>query len=64
MIDVKLYIDIDCYTCGENIAVPFRLGVQEAAYAYCSKCKSEGVAIDGRGISDTGTLSITRLQGE
>ena len=56
--DEQIIIDIDCYDCGENISVPFRYGVQLAAYGYC-ECL-EGVQI----YYTTGTLSISRLERE
>jgi hypothetical protein len=56
--DEQIIIDIDCYDCGENISVPFRHGVQQAAYGYC-ECM-EGVQI----YYIPGTLSISRLEKE
>ena len=56
-IDIDLVIDIDCYQCGTNISIPFRLGVQQGEYAYCQECQ-EGVEV----INLAGTLSIARLE--
>jgi len=56
--DINLIIDIDCYDCGENISIPFQFGIQKVAVAYC-ECHW-GVEV----LSEAGTLSITRLEGE
>jgi len=54
--DILIFIDIDCFNCGEKIYVPFRMNVQAAAYEYCNSC-GEGVEIS---FSDN-TLHISRL---
>jgi hypothetical protein len=56
-VDFPLTIDIDCYNCGENITIPFHLGVQEVEYGYCNSC-GEGIEI----INQAHTLSISRLE--
>ena len=59
--DADIIIDIDCYGCGHNISIPYRLGVQQASYVYCDICEyGEGVQV----YYIPGTLSISRLQGE
>jgi len=56
-IDFHLTVDIDCYNCGENITIPFRLGVHHAEYGYCNAC-GEGIEIRNQ----AHTLSISRLE--
>ena len=63
MTDINLIIDIDCYECGKNISIPFRLGIQQIACQYCIEC-GQGVFVDGKGIDQSGTLSIEFLSKE
>ena len=55
----EIYISIDCYKCGTKMEFPFRLGVQQAEYAYCNYCR-EGVQVT----FFNNVLNIDRLEGE
>lgn len=55
-IDFDLTIDIDCFNCGENTTIRFRLGVQRAEYTYCNSC-GEGIGV----LFEAHTLRILRL---
>ena len=54
-----IFINIDCYQCGNKLEFPFRLDMQQAEYCYCQECQ-EGVQVCFNGE----VLSIDRLEQE